>query len=480
MGILEDLAKLKIEDEVAAQIRLDAYKKTLDDAFQLAGNKLNEKIYKYLHRIAKDNDLTLDMAKKALDREELKGFKLELDEYIRLGKGPRNDEITKMLKNASNRVHISRLQALEAHKEAILADLYDKLEITSKGVINQETMAAYKNIVKGLESIKGAPSMSSRMNQEEILLLLEEPWGQGDFTYSKDIYSNYKQMSHVLQQELMQNAMGVQSIDETTRNVSDRLQIGANNADRLVRTEYAANKSKLNQRLREKEDFYGYMIIATLDNRTSKKCRKLDHTRVKTKDYKVGVTAPPFHPRCRTVTIDIFSKEEFNQEPGFDNASLVRAARDVVSGKTYLTENVPYPVWGEEVARMTAQGYTIADKPNLTIGDRTNRYAIERMRKAVFGKFVNREMQAPHMQSSHVEGRSYLYDDVDPQELMKNYAGTGEMEVDANGNPTNKETIEVDFMVGIDANAGQPTNLFKIHHSKKRTHIVPFSRREKE
>jgi hypothetical protein len=53
------------------------------------------------------------------------------------------------------------------------------------------------------------------------------------------------------------------------------------------------------------------------------------------KDYQVGVTAPPFHPWCRTTTV-----------PYFEDNYGERAARDEKTGKTYyVPSNMKYADW---------------------------------------------------------------------------------------------------------------------------------------
>ena len=51
-----------------------------------------------------------------------------------------------------------------------------------------------------------------------------------------------------------------------------------------------------------------YEVIATLDDRTSSICRSMDSKVFDMKDYQVGVTAPPFHVNCRTVTAPYYDK----------------------------------------------------------------------------------------------------------------------------------------------------------------------------
>lgn len=57
-----------------------------------------------------------------------------------------------------------------------------------------------------------------------------------------------------------------------------------------------------------------YEIIATLDSRTSKICRSLDGKRLPVKEFRVGVTAPPFHPWCRSTVCPCF--DDFKESAG--------------------------------------------------------------------------------------------------------------------------------------------------------------------
>ncbi|PIO83553.1 hypothetical protein BSQ39_08240 [Loigolactobacillus backii] len=85
---------------------------------------------------------------------------------------------------------------------------------------------------------------------------------------------------------------------------------------------------------------------------------------------------------------------------------------------------------------------------------------------------INLDKQADHMESTHLLGKSYLFDKEDPQELFNEYAGTGELRITKKGTFSNVETVNADHNVGVDANTGKITPNFKIHHGK-RPHIVP-------
>ena len=76
--------------------------------------------------------------------------------------------------------------------------------------------------------------------------------------------------------------------------------MGISDATRLVRTElnYVQNQSALDG-IREAGLEY-YQFCATLDGRTSQRCRELDGDIFPVKDAKPGENMPPLHPRCRS------------------------------------------------------------------------------------------------------------------------------------------------------------------------------------
>ena len=96
---------------------------------------------------------------------------------------------------------------------------------------------------------------------------------------------------------------------------------------------------------------------------------------------------------------------------------------------------------------------------------------------------INPEKQARHVRESkgYIPGRSYVtVTNEELQELVKRYAGKGEIRTDKNGKFNNKEIVTCDRIVGfsVDPVTGvkTPTNQFYIHYSNTGVHIVPTAR----
>lgn len=94
---------------------------------------------------------------------------------------------------------------------------------------------------------------------------------------------------------------------------------------------------------------------------------------------------------------------------------------------------------------------------------------------------INVDKQKPHMKSTKdpKNHTSYLYDNVDLQELVNMYADTSELETIMSGKYTNKEIVKINHYIGINVSSGlngyveEKNKWAKIHYSAKRTRIVP-------
>ena len=100
-------------------------------------------------------------------------------------------------------------------------------------------------------------------------------------------------------------------------------------------------------------------------------------------------------------------------------------------------------------------------------------------------KTVNPEKQSRHIIGSpgYIKGRSYLLPEVDAQELVDRYHGTGTIRLNRAGDAwINKELVVADKYIGVSINhiTGEETatNRFTIHYSNTGTHVVPTERKE--
>lgn len=104
------------------------------------------------------------------------------------------------------------------------------------------------------------------------------------------------------------------------------MKVSRSQAARIVQTESAAFSAKAQESCFSDLGVEEFQVVETLDSNTCDTCGEMDGKHFQMKDYKIGVTVPPFHPNCRGQTCPYFDDE-------FDSVGE-RAARGE-DGKTY-------------------------------------------------------------------------------------------------------------------------------------------------
>ena len=105
---------------------------------------------------------------------------------------------------------------------------------------------------------------------------------------------------------------------------------------RITRTEQAFYNSLAQFKAYKILGIEKYQIIAVIDDRTSDICRSLNGTSYLLDDYEVCVTAPPFHPNCRSTTRPYVDEIE--------ESLIERNTRDKETGEVDMT----YKEWLEK------------------------------------------------------------------------------------------------------------------------------------
>lgn len=281
--------------------------------YDIALKNTNQKIYEFYAKYAKDNNISMYEAKQRFNKKELKEFKMSLSEYVRKGQSLNidpDDAIIKELKNVSSRVHIERLEAL---KMEIKAEI-DLLSKTMENNLDKHLREVYRDtyyrsaysIQKGLDKF----SNIEKLNPELLESLVYKPWTKDNTNWSKRIWGNDGKLVNTLHTNLTQNIITGKPLKDIIDTIEERFNVERNIATRLIMTESAAYHSRAKERCMKDLGCEKYEVIATLDDRTSPICRSMDSKVFDMKDYQVGVTAPPFHSNCRTVTAPYYDKIE--------------------------------------------------------------------------------------------------------------------------------------------------------------------------
>ena len=307
--------------------------------YERAISRMNKDIEVWYNRIAKNNDVSLAEAKKMLNDKELKEFKWTLDEYIKYGKENGIDKNwNKELENASARVHIERLEAMKLQVRGEIEKLYNGRESGFESYLKNLYKDQYNRTAFQIAKGTGVGTNIYSLNDKLVNTVIKKPWAPDGKNFSDRIWEDKDKLINTLHTEMTQAFIRGDSLEKLADKIAEKMKVSKANASRLVYTESAAYSSRA--RLKSYQDLgvEKYEIVATLDNRTSDICQDMDGKVFDLKDYEVGVTANPFHVRCRTTTA-----------PYFDDMDGERAARNETTGETeYVPADITYKDWKEK------------------------------------------------------------------------------------------------------------------------------------
>lgn len=496
---------------IKAEKKVNDGAKQLEDvvvrAYRQAQAYMAEQVAKLFTRTKQQTGLDEDEAKRMLNQIVPV---TELVELRRLAKDISNPELQKQAKQRLTGLalkhRITRAEDLKA-KAYISAKQVADVQLEKQTSFYIDTIhesykeATAESIIREAQTSVKKGHEFKQLSTKSIENILDSHWKGSN--YSKRLWGDTEALAKRLEELFTVEALTGMSEFKMAQAIASEFDRSINVARRLIRTEanYMANQGKL--RAWQARGIEKYQIIAILDLRTSEICQHQDHKVYLVEDAEVGLTMPPFHPWCRSI-IAYYSERL---------ASIPRKAIDPITGKIVdIKGDATYDDWmdklkdlhsDDEIEKMKQKTINLKkdsfdyQKIKSIIGHdapktleqyqelkynggrdwtklKDNYFVKSRLKDGRYGSKINPEKQSPHMKSTAIKGKSYFNDNVDVQELFDKYAGTGKIERTESGKTTNKERIDTGVVVGIDLSSGNKVTGIKIHHSKQRTHIVPW------
>lgn len=329
---------------------IETYRK-IEPAFDSAFRQIESEITLWYERLAKNNGVTMQEARQWLNANELKEFQWDVQEYIKYGReNAINQQWIKELENASAKYHISRLEALKVRTqqavEVAFGNELDEVDAMVKKIFTNDYYHSIYEMQKGFN----IGWEIGQIDERKLEKFISKPWATDGKHFSERIWNSRTQLVSELHNQLTRTCILGKPPDDAIKAISKKFNTSKNQAGRLVMTEQAYFHSVAQQEAFKELDIEEFEVVATLDNLTSEICQEMDGKHFPMKDYEPGVTAPPFHPWCRSVTVPYFDDD-------FDVGE--RAARGE-DGKTYyVPSDMTYPEWKESFVDGKTQRVTV-------------------------------------------------------------------------------------------------------------------------
>ena len=323
-------------------------KADIDKAFRMAENNIQGEIEKWYSRIADNNGVSISKARQMLTSRELEEFKWDLADYIKYGEENNiNGKWIKELENASGRWHINRLEALKLRVQQKAEEAFGNEVDSIDKFVRDAYMRGYYHTAYEIQKGLGLGWNVGVLDDAAIDEIIKKPWCPDGKNFSSRIWTRKAQMVDELHREILRTTLlgehPTKAIDRMLKYVDNSFGNARHAAGRLAMTEAAYFGSKGQQDSFNMLGVEEYEIVATLDNSTSKICREMDGKHFPMSEYKAGVTAPPFHPYCRTCTCPYFD-DEFTEKD-------IRSARNEEGEVYHVPADMKYEEWKKKYVK---------------------------------------------------------------------------------------------------------------------------------
>ena len=349
--------------------KADDYGKDVSAAYRRAARSMQADIEKWCAKFADNNGISMAEARKALKKDELEEFHWTVGEYIKHGEeNGISADWTKQLVNASSRVHISRLEALQIQCYERANEAIGGLENGLHDTLSSIYEDTYYHTAYEVQKAAGHGVPFAKIDTAQVDKILSKPWAADGADFSERIWKNRTQLLQELNAGLTQGIIRGDPPDKLVQHLSKRFDVSENRAQTLVQTEstFFANQAQADNFAElgvEK-----YEIVAALDSTTCETCAAMDGKQFPLKEEAAGINAPPFHARCRCCKAPVVEDEVLGE----------RAARGE-DGKTYdVPEDMTYNDWKAQ----HVDENNVADSGEDAIIKAENVVAPERTRKA--------------------------------------------------------------------------------------------------
>ena len=265
----------------------------LKSVFSKASKDIEKEIFSLFTKYAEDNNLNYAQASQLLTSQEFKQWRYDLKGYIDLIEQTDDEQLLLELNTLAMKSRISRLEEMLYQVNKHIDESFKTFENGLGDLLKGSVSDSYYKTIYDIHKFIGVGTTFAFVDKKMIEEILSYPWS--GLNYSERIWKNRDKLKNVIKEEITQMVIQGKGSKEVSKSVAERLNTSLSNASRLVHTEHSYVMSEASARSMKETGVEKYEILATLDQRTSDICQRMDGEVFYLKDRTVGVNCSPFH-----------------------------------------------------------------------------------------------------------------------------------------------------------------------------------------
>ena len=288
----EEATKRRIVEE-------KAYERELQKIYENMLDNVQKEIDAFYGKYAKENNITLAEAKKAVSTLDIKAYERKAKRYVKDRDFSKEANEEMRLYNLTMKVN--RLEMLKANIGLEMISGHDELQKHMESVLKGRTMDE-------LERQAGILGKTIRNNAKLANAIVNASFHNA--TFSDRIWMHQDLLKNELNNLLQTGLIAGRNPRVLAREIKNKFGAKRADAERLMRTELARVQTEAQRQSFEANGFTQYIFLALGD--ACDICKEIDEEHYNVEDMMPGKNAPPMHPHCRCSTAAYEDSDEYN------------------------------------------------------------------------------------------------------------------------------------------------------------------------
>ena len=256
-------------------------------------SQLSNEIYSFYAKYATAEGITVDDAKKKIQKTDIKEFEDRVAQYVK--NKDFSEKANSELRQYNTKMYVSRERMLLQQLSAIMVNGTALTEVE----MNEYLETSVDREVERQAGILG----DVRVKPNQVRAIVNADFhGQ---TWSERLWGDMEQTRKMVLKTVQNTLLRGRHPNEFVPELSKKMGVTTSDAKRLLITETARVQSEA-QKLHYQETMGAdatIEFVAKLDDRTTDECRGANGNKVKVSEMVAGVNVPPLHPYCRSTTV---------------------------------------------------------------------------------------------------------------------------------------------------------------------------------
>lgn len=339
--------------EEAKQKPIDDFVDNMVLQYGRAIKNIEGKLNAFYRLFADEEKISVAEAKRLLLDTQLKTFRMDVEEYIKLGQANAehfDKTVAKELERASVKYRVTRLEALNLQIKAEVANLEANVSAGTYEALAKVYREQYARTA--FEVFKGAGVMMTDFaipDWDAIDSVLRKPWRADGLSFAQRSGGYSKQLMADLETEMAALMISGEGYEEAAQRF--RGKIGSTpregalyRARRTIYTEAAFFQCEAQRQCYVDLGVERYRFRSELNTRVCDRCGKIDNQVFELKDRVIGANYPPMHPFCRCIAVPCVDNSNV---PGYVKGT--RSGRNLKGKSVLFPEDMTYKEWYKRI-----------------------------------------------------------------------------------------------------------------------------------